>query len=185
MKYSLLIIIFLSFLSFADESESIVFTESSIGKMKIHKGMEISLYKIREQFPFYRVTQEIGMGDSPDFHMFTVSTRKNEELIYFISYINTQQDYEKSIVKLDEVMTCSSKVKDKYGISPKSDFNTAYRSREKLEYGYGHLDNYLGEGKLWYLFSEYNELGNRINKDKAIELNPKVDCISWPYARWR
>jgi hypothetical protein len=185
MQYILAVIILISFSSLANEKEPIIFTEISIGKMKIYKGMEISLYQISKNFPFYRVTQEIGQGDSPDFHMFKVSTYENEELIYFISYINEQTDYEKSTVKLDEVMTCSNKVKDEFGISPSTDFNTAYYSRDKLEYGYGHMDNYIGKGNLWYLFSEYDEMGNRVTKEKALESNPKIDCISWPYARWR
>jgi hypothetical protein len=185
MRYILIIVFIFSLSSVAREKEKIILTESSIGNMKIQKGMPISLFQISKNFPFYRVTQEIGQGDSPDFHMFKVSTYENEDLIYFISYINEQADYERGVVKLDEVMTCSAEVKDSFGVSPQMTIDKALSKRNELKFGAGHIDNYFGSGSIWYLFTVNNLHGTGVSKQVALQANPKIDCISWPYARWR
>lgn len=179
-----LVLLFTVSISICAKEESLVFTESSIGPMEIQEKMDISLYQINQHFPFYKVTQSIGQGDSPDFHSFTVSTWEGEELIEFISYIQDSEDYEKAIVQLDEVITCSDKITDNFGVKPKTKFNLAIKSRENLTYGDGHLDNYLGKGKLWYLFSVSNGDFSRGNQEMAVKVNPEIRCISWPYARW-
>jgi hypothetical protein len=182
--HRLLILFLILSTSICAKEEHMIFTESSIGPMKIKENMEISLYKISQTFPYYKVTQRIGQGDSPDFHSFTVSTWEGEELIEFISYINKKEDYEKSIVKLDEVITCNEKVKDNYGISPKTKFKVADKSRDNMTYGDGHMDNFLGKDKLWYLFTVPNGQFNRGNRELAEKVNPAIQCISWPYPRW-
>jgi len=171
-------------ISICAKEEVLVFTESSIGPMKITEKMDISLFQIGKKFPYYKVTQRIGQGDSPDFHSFTVSDWEGEELIEFISYINKPEDYEKAIVKLDEVITCNEKVKDAFGVSPKSKFKIAQKPREDMTYGDGHMDNFLGKGKLWYLFTIPNGQFSRGSQEQAEKINPEIMCISWPYARW-
>ena len=183
MHHLLVLLLFFSFSIYAKE-DKLIFTESSIGTMKIKENMDISLFQISQKFPYYMVTQRIRQGDSPDFHSFTVSTWEGEELIEFISYINETEDYEKAIVKLDEVITCSEKVKDIFGVSPKSKFNLAQKSREDMTYGDGHMDNFLGKGKIWYLFSVPNGQFSRGSLKTAEKVNPEINCISWPYPRW-
>ncbi len=183
MRYIITALIFLSFGVSSAESKKILFTKSSIGDMKITKGMEISLYQVSQKFPFHKVAQSIGHGDSPDFHLFTVSTFENEELISFISYINEDQQYEKGVVKLDEVITCSNQIIDEFGISPKMHISRAIAARDSLNFGVGHMDNYLGKDHLWYLFYVDKMHGTSVSKSMAITSNPKIDCISWPYVR--
>ena len=142
-----------------------------------------SLYQISQNFPYYKVTQRIGQGDSPYFHSFTVSNWKGEELIEFISYINEIEDYEKAIVKLDEVITCNKKVKDGFGVSPQSKFKVAQKSRKDMTYGDSHMDNFLGKGKVWYLFTFPNGLSNRSSRELAEKFNPEIQCMNWPYPR--
>jgi hypothetical protein len=185
MRYLITILILLSFGASSAEFKKIMFTQSAIGDMKITKGMDISLYKLSKYFPFYNVTQSIGQGDSPDFHIFTVSTYENEELISFISYINEEQQYEKGVVKLDEVITCSDQIIDEFGISPKMHISRAITARDSLDFGAGHMDNYLGKGNLWYLFSVDKMHGTGVSKSMALKSNPRIDCISWPHVRWR
>ena len=182
--HRLLVLLLIISISIYAKEENVIFTESSFGPMKIKENMEISLYKISQKFPYYKVTQRIGHGDSPDFHSFTVSNWEGEELVEFISYINKPEDYEKSIVKLDEVITCNEKVKDSFGVSPKSEFMVAQKSREGMTYGDGHMDNFLGKGKLWYLFTVPNGQFSRGSQELAVKANPEIQCISWPYPRW-
>ncbi len=185
MRYIITLLILLSFAAGSSESKKIIFTKSSVGEMKITKGMEISLYKVSNNFPFHKVTQSIGQGDSPDFHIFTVSTHENEELISFISYINEDQQYEKGIVKLDEVVTCSNQIIDEFGISPNMHISQAIAARDNLDFGAGHMDNYLGKDQLWYLFYVDKMHGTGVTKNMALKSNPTIECISWPYVRWR
>ena len=183
-----LIIIILSFIYFGNiqaKEEKLILTINSIGEMPISKGMDISIHKIMKHFPYHKVTQEIGFGDSPDFHLFTVSTREGEELISFISFIEKQEEYEQGIVKLNEVVIYSSTIKDEYGVSPGMPVSKVLELRNELEFGARHSDNYLGKDKIWYLFSVEGIHGTQVTRDAAIKANPKVDVISWPYPRWR
>ena len=176
-----------AFIAVAKQPQKIVFTEQSIGSLALVEKMDISLYRIKNAFPYYRVTQEIAHGDSPDFHRFTVANRKGEVLIEFISYIkgNDQASYEQAVVKLDEVISCSKLITANSGISPSDPIDKIYQARPTLRYGYGHFDNYLGQGKLWYLFRVPNDIYFQASEEKAKAVNPSIDCISWPYARWR
>ncbi len=185
MHYMLAVFVFFSFAVFTEEEKPIVLSATAIGSMKIEVGMPISLFQVSKGFPFYRVSQEIGQGDSPDFHLFKVSSHDNEDLIYFISYIKAQADYEKAVVKLDEIMTCSDKVMDEFGISPKMTIKQALQKRKGLQFGAGHMDNYLGLDNIWYLFSVNGLHGTGVSKEVALKADPQIDCISWPYARWR
>jgi hypothetical protein len=54
-----------------------------------------------------------------------------------------------------------------------------------LDFGAGHMDNYLGKGNLWYLFSVDKMHGTVVSKSMALKSNPRIDCISWPRVRWR
>jgi hypothetical protein len=153
--------------------------------MPLKVGMKISLYKIRNFFPYHKVTQEIREGDSPDYHLFIVSTHEGEALISFISYINEPNDYEASIVKLDELVIYSSKTRDEFGVSPGMHIDQALAKRKDLKFGAGHMDNYLGNGSIWYLFSVNHTHGTAVTEKVAVKVNPIIDAISWPYPRWR
>ncbi len=174
-------IIGLLFLSIATpilaSEQKLVLTGKSIGGMEISPEMKISLYRIQQHFPFYSVTQRIGQGDSPDFHIFTASTHEGEKLFSFISYIENLNGYEKSVVKLNEIIVTSSKVVDEYGVSIGMQVKDAIDLRSNPELGQGHMDFYVGGGNIWYLHWDYFDLDN-----------PKtvlIDAISWPYPKWR
>jgi|GEM_PF-3248400 len=185
MQYIIILLTFLSLGVSSTESKKIVLSQSSIGDLEITKGMDISLYKVSKYFPLYHVTQSIGAGDSPDFHIFTVSTQTNEDIIRFISYIDEKSGDETGGITLDEVITCSNKVVDEFGISPGMDIKAAISARDSLDFGAGHMDYYLGKDHLWYLFYVDKTLGASVSKNIAINSKPQIDCISWPYARWR
>jgi hypothetical protein len=179
-------LIFLVFLfsCISAAQDKIILTNTSIGNMPIEVGIEISLYKIKTHFPFYKVTQQIASGDSPDYHLYIVSTYENEELISFISYINESDGYEKSVVKLDEVIIHSSKVQDHFGVKPSMTISQAIEKRKYLKFGAGHMDNYLGNDKIWYMFSVNQTHGTQVTKETAIKANPKIQSISWPIPWW-
>jgi hypothetical protein len=181
----ILLIALISFAGQAAEEKKLILTESSIGEMPIKVGMKISLYKIRNHFRYYRVTQEIAEGDSPDYNLFVVSTHEGEELISFISYINESDDYEEGVVKLDEVVIYGTKTQDEFGVTPGMHIKQAIAKRKELKFGAGHMDNYLGNGSVWYLFSVNQTHGTAVTEDMAVEANPKIDAISWPYPRWQ
>lgn len=184
-RMKILISIFLLITAFSVHADQEIFllTENSIDEMKIQKGMAISLYKIKRAFPFYRVTHEIAEGDSPDYHRFTVSNHDGEELIYFHSYIDDEKEYESGVVKLDEVISCSKYVLSLDRIGPTMQVGSI-PDVEALEFGVGHMDNYLGDGSVWYLFSVGYLHGTQVSKVKALESNPKIQCISWPAPWW-
>jgi hypothetical protein len=180
----LFFILFASFSAFSSEREAIVLTNTSIGNMPIKVAMPISLYKIRNYFPFYRVTQQIREGDSPDYHLFEVSTHEGESLISFISYIDEADGYEKGIVKLDEVIIHSSKIRDQFGLTPDMSISIAIAKRKDLKFGTGHMDNYLGNGKIWYMFSVNKTHGAQVTEQMAMNSNSKITTISWPHPWW-
>jgi hypothetical protein len=166
-------------------SEELVLTDSSLGSMKISVGMELSLIDLIREFPTYKITHTIGSGDSPDYHKFLVSTFQNEDLFAFYSFIETDDDYRKGVVKLDEIAIFSPKVKDKYGISTSSTLSEINEKRAGLEFGAGHMDNYLGAGKIWYMFDVNGMHGTMLSKESAFKQNPKINVISWPGILWR
>lgn len=187
MKFFAISILFLLANSFAIASDQkpIVLTDSSIGSFEISKGMKISLHKLSQAFPDHRVKQEIGMGDSPDFHIFTVETHEGEAVVSFISYIQEKSMYESALVPLDEVLLLGGGARDQYGVSPGDTLLFALKKRSSMEHGYGHMDSYLGSGEIWYLFHATTPEGMRATLDQAIKVNPKIEVISWPVPRWR
>lgn len=183
MRVVIFILVFLLSCSSQAGQETLLLSDNSIGNMKISKGMDISLYKIRAAFPNYRVSHEIAQGDSPDYHLFTVSSHEGEALLFFHSYIHEKKDYESGIVKLDELVSCSELVVSSAKVGPKMTISSIPQL-ESLEFGAGHMNNYLGMDKLWYLFSVGDLHGTAVSKELAIELNPQIECISWPAPWW-
>jgi hypothetical protein len=114
-----------------------------------------------------------------------VSTYENENLISFISFINESDGYEKSTVKLDEVIIHSSKIQDHYGVEPNMTISQALKKRKDLKFGAGHMDNYFGNDKIWYMFSVNQLHGTQVSREVAINANPKIQSISWPIPWWR
>jgi len=182
MRYLIFCVWLISSISAAQDK--IILTDTSIGDMPIEVGAKISLYKIKQYFPYYKVTQQIASGDSPDYHLYVVSTYENEELIYFISYINEPDEYEKSIVKLDEVIIHTSIIQDQYGVTPNMTISEAIEKRKYLKFGAGHMDNYFGNGKIWYMFSVNQTHGTQVTKEMAVIENPKIQSVTWPIPRW-
>ena len=185
MRNLIFLVFLISFSALSATEDKIVLSNKSIGDMPIKVGIEISLYKITQYFPFYEVTHQIASGDSPDYHLYVVSSYKGEKLISFISYINEPDGYEKAVVKLDEVVVYGQNIQDEFGVKPKMHIKQIIALRKNLEFGAGHMDNYIGRDKMWYLFSVENSHGTGVTKEMAIDANPQIDAISWPYPRWR
>lgn len=183
MKYLLFLLLLIPQLGYCD-IQPIKLTENSIGTMPIQVKDDISLQKVRQYFPNYLVQHEIRMGDSPDFHAFIVSTYEGEELFFIISYINTPEDYEKGVVKLDELIVVSPHIRDQYGISPGMPLEVANTRRSSLTFGEGHMDFYFGGGKIWYMVSVTVPEGQLINQQTVTKLNPMIDKLSWPSPWW-
>jgi len=185
MRNLIFLLILFSFSTLSADEDKIVFTSKSIGDMPIEVGKDISLFKVRQYFMSYTVTHQIVSGDSPDYHLFHVSSHRGKWSISFISYINESKGYEQGVVKLDEVIVYGENIQDEFGVSPRMHIKEIIALRKNLEFGAGHMDNYLGKNKMWYLFSVKNKHGERVTKEMAINANPQIDAISWPYPRWR
>ena len=185
MNKFITLLLFFSISVFAEKQDEIIFASSSIGSIQLSKDTKVSLYKLKQAFPYYKVTHEIAEGDSPDYHRFIVSTWEDEDLIYFHSYIDEPKQYEAGLVKLDEVVTCSERIKDEFGISPNQHIDLAIEKRKSLDFGAGHMDNYLGKDSIWYLFYVGQLHGTAVTKEVALKENPKIECISWPHPWWR
>jgi hypothetical protein len=184
MRNLIVLLVLLSLSCLGAEQDKIILTNTSIGSMPIEVGSEISLYKINQFFPYYKVTQQIASGDSPDYHIFVVSTYAGEELLSFISYINEADGYEKGIVKLDEVIIYSARVQDQYGVTPNMPISQAIAKRKVLIFGAGHTDNYLGNGNIWYMFSLNESTNTLVTLETAVAADPKINAISWPNPWW-
>lgn len=180
-----ILLLFANSFAAASDQKPIVLTESSVGSIEILKGMKISLHMLWKAFPYYRVKHEIGMGDSPDFHIFTVETHEGEAVVVFISYIREKSMYESAFMPLDEVVLLGGGAKDQYGVSPGDRLSSAMGKHKNMKHGYGHMDSYIGSGKIWYLFHATTPEGMRATQEQATEINPKIEVISWPIPRWR
>ena len=167
------------------ESESLVLTSNSLGGLVLKEKDAISLQILKDQFSSKRVTHEIGSGDSPDFHIFTIATNDGEKIASFISYISSEKERGNTVVPLDEVVVYSPLITDEYGISVGMKLNEAVKLRREMEFGAGHMDNYMGNNKIWYLFRVGEMHGTMVSKEAVIQSNPKIEVISWPYPRWR
>lgn len=183
MKHILFLLLLLPGMVYAN-LQPIRLTENSIGTMPIKVKDNISLHRVMQYFPNYAVKHEIRMGDSPDFHAFVVSTYEGEELFFFISYINTPEDYEKGVVKLDELIVVSAQIRDQFGMSPGMPIEQAQTRRGQLTFGEGHMDFYFGAGKIWYMVSVTVPDGQSINQHTVTKLNPVIDKLSWPTPWW-
>ncbi|MEM9690397.1 MAG: hypothetical protein AAF917_13075, partial [Pseudomonadota bacterium] len=103
----------------------------------------------------------------------------------FISYIPYGTVDGDISIGLDEVVLHSPETVDAFGISPGSPIADALAARDDLEFGAGHMDNFLGRDRIWYLFYVDGLHGTHVSRQQAVESNPKRDVISWPYPRWR
>ena len=60
----------------------------------------------------------------------------------------------------------------------------AIAKRKNLKFGAGHMDNYLGKDKIWYMFGVEKKHGTQVTKKMAVTANPKISVISWPNPWW-
>lgn len=157
--------------------DEIRMTHDSIAGMTIVPGMKISLYRLREQFPFRTVTHEIRQADSPDFHSFTVSTHEGNALFEFVAFIEAPEEYEQAVVLLDELVVYSSSVTDQFGVSPGMRVSDAVELRQDLEFGHGHVDYFVGGGSIWYAYDHF------FDPDQPNDV--VVGAITWPHPVWR
>ncbi len=170
--------------SWAGEDQ-IVLTADSVGEMHLESGMPISTEHIAVHFPGHIVTSEMRSGDSPDYRFFKVESRDGELLIGFISYIKEEVENGDVPAGLDEVVLYSPQTVDEFGISPGDEISEALAAREGLIFGAGHMDNHFGRDRIWYLFHVDDLHGVQVSEQRAVESNPRIDVISWPYPRWR
>lgn len=189
MKLLFLLFSIMPLLSMAASPE-IIITDNMIGKMKIEKGMKISLHSISNNFPRYRVRQEISEGEAGSFHSFKVSTFKGEELFEFVSNIEKEEEFEQSLVELDEIVVYGETIKDQYGVHPGMILSDVAKKRNSMNFGHGYMDDYhLGNAKIWYVFRidfrNVEQPSGFKAKDYALKSKTKVDIISWPAPTWR
>jgi hypothetical protein len=163
----------------------ILLSENKIGDMVIKQGMNISLYSIRNAIKGpYRIRHEIRDGMDWSSHQFVVETWKGEELFAFISLIKDPQNYESAVVRLDEIVIYSEEIQDQYGIYPSMPISEAAKIRPDMEFGSGHMDNYLGSGKIWYMLNidwvKIDQSKGLSSKEYAIKSDTKINVITWP-----
>lgn len=163
----------------------ILLSENKIGTMEIKEGMNISLYSIRSAIRGpYRIRHEIRDGMDWSSHEFVVETWEGEELFAFISFIKDPKEYESAQVRLDEIVIYSGEIQDQYGISPGMLISEASKVRPDMEFGSGHMDNYLGSGKIWYMlnidWSRIDQSKGLSTKEYAIKSDTKISVITWP-----
>ncbi len=185
----LLFTIILPLLAIAGPSE-IILTDNMIGKMKIEKGLKVSLHSISNNFSRYFVRQEIKEGEEGSFHSFTVSTFRGKKLIEFISKIEKEEDFEKAKVELDEIIVYGENIKDQYGVHPGMMLRDVAKKRSGMDFGHGHMDDYhLGSEKIWYVFRivfrNVKQPDGFKAKEFALKSETKVDIITWPNPLWR
>lgn len=184
MRNFILLVVLLLTSCVSTQQNKMMLTNTSIGDMPIGVGKEISLADIKQYFPLYTVSHKIASGDSPDYHLYVLSSQEGEVLVSFISYINQPDGYKNSRVKLDEIIVHSSKIQDQFGVTPNMAINQALAKRNNVKFGAGHTNNYLGNDKIWYMFSVNQLHGTQVTKAIAVAANPNIESITWPNPRW-
>jgi len=159
-------------------------TNNAVGSFSLIKEKEISLNILRKAFPRFRIIHEIGMGDSPDFHRFTVIERfNNEELFSLRSYISDDSGYEKQNVPLHEVVVYSDRIVDEFGVKVGMRVEEAAKRRDSLKLGRGHHGYFFGADQLWYHFPSAAE--GVLQPSELLELKSPIKVMSWPEATWQ
>ena len=192
MKYLILKLLLVCLLTAGATAGELILKSDSLGPLKLDRDTRVSLKKLAELFPEYKVTHEIAQGDSPDFHYFEVTDKNGETIFYISSYIDENTQRNAKDVDIDLLVIESPSIKDQYGIHPGMYYTDIIQRRnEKLEFGANHHDYHLGTGKIWYALSSvdiYNKFTNlgtdEIKLDNIKSVNPKIIELSWPIPRW-
>lgn len=165
-----------------------VFSAHALGPLKLYKGAKISVAKLKQLFPGYRVVYELGQGDSPDFHYFEVQTPDGQPLFSIRSFVDDGvPDHKTSrAVPIDLVQVYSPLIADAWGLHVGDHVKDIMAKRDgHLEFGASHHDVYLGAEMIYYgLVTERKASPVVYKLHDAVERNLEIRFISWPEAAW-
>jgi hypothetical protein len=150
----------------------------------------VSVLILERAFPGHRIGHEIGSGDSPDFHYFEVTTAQGEKLFTIKSFVKEGAPAvgadARSEVPIDLLQVVSRRVRDRFGLRVGDRVADIIRSRgDKLVFGAGHHDVYLGGDRLFYNLATGSEWSpESFNLADAKRGNWPIVSISWPSGAW-
>jgi hypothetical protein len=72
---------------------ALVLTSESLGPLPLSRKTVVSESCLKKLFPKYRITHEIGSGDSPDFHFFRIIDKEGDLLFTIKSFIEDSDQH--------------------------------------------------------------------------------------------
>ena len=169
----------------------------SLGPLKLSQEVNISEDYLKEIFPDFDVSYEIGLGDSSDFHYFEVSTKEGDLLFTISSYLE-YENYEQGTLKnpddirIDILTVYSDQIEDQYGIRVGDSSQKVVDKRgTDLQFGAAHHDIWVGSGMIYYAIplpptgiGEPDRSPNQVTQAEVYEGNWPISSISWPTSKW-
>lgn len=173
------------------QDEQLVLTEGGLGALSLKNNPSISVEGLRKLFPEYQVKHGIYSGDSPDFHVFEVSTKDEEILFEIVSFIEDDEPHDEGkdgsvVVPIHLLKVVSPRIPDAYGIRAGDSVAYIVRVRGKnLEFGASHHDVFLGGKNIFYnIETETDESPERFALADVLRQSWPIRSISWPQAAW-
>jgi hypothetical protein len=167
----------------------LVLTAESLGSLRLGPEKKVSVPILQRAFPGYGVTHGIGMGDSPDFHYFVVTTARGEKLFVIKSFIEGAtpgRADDRQEVSIDLLQVISREVPDSFGLRVGDRVADVIRVRgDKLVFGAGHHDVYMGGDRIFYSFATGTQSSPEgFTLSDARRGYWHIVSISWPYGAW-
>ena len=175
----------------------LILKSDSLGPLELSQEVNISEDYLKEIFPDFDVSYEIGSGDSPDFHYFEVSTRGGDLLFSISSYLE-YENYEQGTIKnpddirIDILTVYSNQIEDQYGIRVGDGYQKVVEKRgTDLQFGAAHHNIWVGSGMIYYAIplpptgiGEPDRSPTLVTQAEVYEGNWAVSSISWPTSKW-
>jgi hypothetical protein len=172
----------------AQSDTKLTLTSESLGPLPLSKETLVSESYLKQLFPKYKITHEIGQGDSPNFHYFEIKDSDGELLFTIKSFIedSDQQSKQPTAVRIDLLQVRSPRIRDVHGLRVGSRVKDIIKAiGRNLDFGAGHHDVYLGADRIFYNIRTNSEWSpERFTLNDAVRGNWQVISISWPSAAW-
>jgi len=104
------------------KENKMILSEDSLGIIRIPISLDSLLDKLKENYPIYQVSKEIGQQDGPNYPYINIADEYNTSLGY-INYDGDKPD------KLNDIHIVSSDITDEYGITVGMDYDDIIKLR--------------------------------------------------------
>ena len=171
-------------------ADEFTISPTALGPLKLPFGhATASKAKLQRLFPKFTIKYGIGQGDSPNFHIFEVSSPSGELLFAIKSFIEEgKSDKETAAeVPISILSVYSRTIPDSYGLRVGDSASKVIARRGKnLKSGWGHFDFLAGDGLIFYRFgnNEKHSVDEPFSLESAAREDLRIQSISWPGPAW-